>query len=87
MLGYAKTMLLAPGESQILSVKVSSKHFACYSYEKAAWIVEAGEYALFTGNSSSAVSVCGILQVKEDVVVENVGHILPLQRELAEIER
>ena len=87
LLGYAKTMLLAPGESQVLSVKVSSKHFACYSYEKAAWIVEAGEYALFTGNSSSAVSVCGILQVKEDVVVENVGHILPLQRELAEIER
>ena len=84
--GFAKTSLLAPGESQILSIDMPAKLFASFSEERSAWIIEKGDYAVLAGNSSRSLKLAGILNVAEDTVMEAVGHVLPLQQELHEIE-
>ena len=61
--GFAKTKLLAPGESQELSVEFSASAFASYDDSgvtgcKYAWVFEKGDYTLYLGTDSlNAVAV------------------------------
>lgn len=62
LVAFAKTKLLAPGESDILSVSV--KDYDCASYDdcgvtgfKNAFVLEAGTYDLLVGNSSITENV------------------------------
>ena len=61
--GFAKTNLLAPGESQELSVEFSASAFASYDDSgvtgcKYAWVFEKGDYTLYLGTDSlNAVAV------------------------------
>ena len=61
--GFAKTKLLAPGESQELSVEFSASAFASYDDNgvtgcKYAWVFEKGDYTLYLGTDSlNAVAV------------------------------
>ena len=51
---FEKTKELQPGEEQILKVKVPKKHMVSYSEKDAAYILEAGEYKVYVGNSVNA---------------------------------
>lgn len=89
--GFAKTGLLAPGESARLKIVIPVKNLASFSEERSAWIVEKGQYGLWAGNSSAnreeghSLEVCGVLEAAEDTVIEEVKHILPLQEKLEEL--
>lgn len=89
--GFAKTGLLAPGESVQLKIVIPGKNLASFSEEQSAWIVEKGQYGLWAGNSSAnreeehSLEICGVLEVAEDTVIEEVKHILPLQEKLEEL--
>ena len=49
--GFAKTKLLAPGESQKLTVEFAAADMASYDYKKAeAWVLEAGNYKIIAAN-------------------------------------
>ena len=85
--GFAKTDLLAPGESQEISISFPAKAVASFDEENGNWTVEKGLYGVWAGNSSAAINLIGTLQVAEDVVLENVDHICPLQEDLEEIVR
>lgn len=87
LIGFAKTRLLAPGESQTLTVTMPAKMLASFDESRAAWVIEAGEYAVLVGNSSADITVEGILAVAQDTVMEQVTHICPLKEELNEIVR
>ena len=58
LVGFAKTKLLAPGESQTLKVTVDMREFASYdSYGKKTYILEKGDYYLTAGlNSHDAIN-------------------------------
>ena len=85
LVGFAKTKLLAPGESETLTVTAPSKAFASFWEEKAQWIVQKGEYAVLAGNSSADTRLAGVLSVAECVVMETVTHVLPLAEKPVEI--
>ncbi len=85
LVGFAKTDLLAPGESQTVLVEMPAKNFASFSEEKGQWIIEAGEYALLVGNASTNTVTAGVLGVAKDVIMETVEHVLPLEEKVQEI--
>lgn len=87
LIGFAKTELLEPGASQTMTVQVPAKTVASYHEDKAAWIVEKGEYGILVGNSSASAAVAGVIAVDANSVVERVTNICPLKEELTEIVR
>lgn len=86
LVGFKKTGLLAPGTSETVEIFFDAKSVASYDYDRAAWVVDAGRYGIFAGNNSYNITLAGVLKVEEDVIIEEVSHILPLQCELEEIK-
>lgn len=68
--GFAKTLLLAPEQSQTLTISIPQKVFASFSEEKQGWMVEKGLYGIWIGNSSAALTPCAVIRVGEDVCIE-----------------
>ena len=87
LVGFKKTKLLKPNESELVKIAISSKSLASYNEEESAWIVEKGEYGIFIGNSSVNNVLAGVIAVSEDYVIEKTDHIHPLQEKLEEIVR
>lgn len=84
--GFAKTDLLAPGESQQLTVPFNEKALASFSEKDSAWVIEAGKYGIWAGNSSQNITLAAVLEVKETTIIEKTEHICPVQEELTELE-
>ena len=84
--GFAKTDLLTPGESQQLTVTFDEKALASFSEKDSAWVIEAGKYGIWAGNSSQNITLAAVLEVKETTIIEKTEHICPVQEELTELE-
>ena len=67
--GFAKTRLLAPGESEEVQIRFSMKDLASYDQEAAAWILEKGNYIIRVGNSSVDTAVAAMAVLSETVTV------------------
>lgn len=67
---YKKTKLLAPGESQELSVSFPVKSMASYCEKCASWILEPGKYYVRVGNSSRNTKVAAALELDKLVKTE-----------------
>lgn len=85
LVGFQKTGLLAPGESQTVEITMDAKYFASFDEIKSAWTEEAGKYGIWVGNSSANLTLSAVLKVAEDAVIEEVKHICPLQEPLNEL--
>ena len=85
LVGFKKTRLLAPGESQTMEITIGAKYLASFEEAKAAWTVEAGKYGIWVGNSSVDQELAAVLSVAETSVIEKVKHICPLQVEMNEL--
>ncbi len=82
---YKKTALLAPGESETAEITFALKDMASYSEEKAAWILEPGEYLIRVGNSSRNTHVVAVLIVEEEKRTEQLKNLFNGDKELNEI--
>ena len=67
---FAKTKLLQPGESQLLTMKINKKDLASFVPAKNAWIADAGSYTVKVGSSSLAIKKEAIFSVQNELVVE-----------------
>lgn len=67
---YAKTGLLAPGESQELTMTFPMKDMASYCQEEKAFILEKGYYFIRTGFSSRDTYVTGAVYIDRDVTTQ-----------------
>lgn len=83
--GFAKTDVLAPGESQKLTVSYRTTEMSSYSEEKAAYIMEDGEYIVRVGNSSRNTKAAAVLTLAEDVTTEQLSNQLTADREFDEL--
>ena len=83
--GFAKTDLLAPGESQQIQVSFDEKALASFSEKESAWVIEAGKYGIWAGNSSQNITLAAVLEVAKTTIIEKVEHICPVQDELIEM--
>lgn len=79
---FAKTQLLAPGETADLVLEVPSKQLASFDEKASAWIIEAGSYGIWVGNSLENASLSAMWDVTHEVVLERTAHICPLQEDL-----
>ena len=53
--GFAKTRLLAPGESQVLTFTLSPRDLASFDAASSSWKVEAGTHTVKIGASSADI--------------------------------
>lgn len=67
---FQKTKLLSPGERETLTLSFPVSGLASYSEERAAWVLEAGEYILRVGNSSADTVPAAVLVLDESVETE-----------------
>lgn len=75
---YGKTELLAPGESQTLTMTFDITDMASYDMETSAYVLEAGDYIIRVGNSSrndendpyNTLQACAKLTVAETTAVQ-----------------
>lgn len=83
--GFAKTRRLAPGETQTLTLEIPQKQLAAFYPEQNAWVVDAGLYGVWVGNSSDALRLCAMLEVDAAVTLERTHPICPPQHPIGEL--
>ncbi len=84
--GFAKTGTLSPGAWESVRIEIPAKNLASFDEARSAWVAQAGRYGIWAGNSIASLELAGVLEVREDVIVDAVSHILPakeLPEELA----
>ncbi|MDE7246726.1 MAG: glycoside hydrolase family 3 C-terminal domain-containing protein, partial [Lachnospiraceae bacterium] len=64
---FAKTKLLAPGESETVEITFPVKNMASYCEACAAWVLEAGEYIIRIGTSSRNTEIAAVLTLTDTV--------------------
>lgn len=85
LVGFSKTKSLEPGQAQNLFVTFSVYDLVSFSEEKSAWILEAGTYGIWVGNSLADARLAGSLSLDKEAVMVRCGHICPLKEELKEL--
>ena len=75
LVGYEKTRLLAPGESQTVVISITADQLASFddigAVQKSAWVLEKGDYRFFIGSSvREGAYVDYVYTVAEDTVAE-----------------
>ena len=81
---YAKTDTLAPGQSQTLSVSFKTTEMSSYSEEKAAYIMEDGDYIIRVGNSSRNTAAAAVLTLDADTITEQLSNQLVMEEDKVE---
>lgn len=74
--GYIKTKELLPGESQKAAIRFKLEDIASYDEERASYILESGEYIIRLGNSSRNTDACGILELKQEVIIRKLTNVM-----------
>lgn len=83
--GFAKTALLAPGQSEELTIEIPLYALASFCTQTPGWVLEKGTYGLFAGNSIASASLAGTIHLDADALLVKTEHICPLQEELQEL--
>ncbi len=76
--GFVKTKLLAPSESEIVSVTFPVSEMSSYddtgvTATKSAYVLEAGDYKIYAGNSVRKVELAGTYNVGAFTIVEQLS--------------
>ena len=82
LVGFAKTTLLQPGETQTLIIEIQEKQLASFNEDSHTWIMEKGSYGLMLGNNSDNLEFAAILEVPDYEELEQLDEICPLQEKL-----
>ncbi|WP_210519935.1 glycoside hydrolase family 3 C-terminal domain-containing protein [Hymenobacter terricola] len=83
---FAKTALLAPGQSQMLTFVLTTADLASYNTAATAWVADAGTYTVLAAASSLDVKQRATFQVGKAVVTAKSRHLLVPQAPLAELQ-
>lgn len=84
---FQKTALLSPGEKQEVKLSFSLADIASYSEEKAAFLLEPGDYILRLGNSSRNTRVIGEIRLEEELILFSLKNLCKCNRQIDEIQR
>lgn len=78
---FAKTDLLEPGESEIVTMTYQTADMSSYDEEMAQYILEEGDYIVRVGNSSRNTHVGAVLELGETVVTEQLSNQMEIPEE------
>ena len=79
---YKKTDILAPGETQIVTLKFSTESLTAFDEKQAAFIMEPGEYLIRVGNSSANTKVVKKIILDNEAKVRQVRNEFNMDRKL-----
>ncbi len=82
---FAKTKVLVPGEAQTLTITLTAQDMASYDEKRAAWVLEAGEYGVFVGDSLEGSRLWGVLNLSQEKITAQAQNICPIREELKEL--
>lgn len=82
--GFAKTKELAPGQMQELVIRFPLYQLASYSEKYPGWLLEAGRYGIYVGNSLESAQPAASFWMEDSVLMVKTCHICPVQEELHE---
>jgi hypothetical protein len=68
--GYAKTDLLAPGQSQVLTISFETTEMSSYDEATSSWVLDRGTYVIRAGSSSRDTHVVGTARLDRKAVTE-----------------
>ena len=74
--GFEKTSDLAPGEKEQVKIWIPWRELTVYDEERAAWVIESGDYLLKMGNSSRDTFVKGLICVEKTILAEQCTNCL-----------
>lgn len=83
---FAKTRLLAAGESQTLSFTIKATDLASFYTNREAWIADAGKYEVRVGSSSRQIEEKASFKLAKDITVEKVNKVLTPQVAINEMK-
>lgn len=72
---FAKTRLLAPGESETLTLAADRFTFSSFDETRSAYVLEKGDYTVSLGDSVAALTQVGRFSLSDDLVVKHVSHL------------
>lgn len=84
---FAKTPLLAPGESQDCALCFDLSRMASFRFEDASYVLEKGDYAVRLGTSSRDTAVIAVLRLDREVIISRHRHICPVKNPFIELKR
>lgn len=76
LIGFFKSKLLEPGESQEFVIEISKIDLASFDTHIAAWIIEKGLFEFFAGNCVNAVIKCGEYVAEEFTIVRQSENLM-----------
>ena len=85
LIGFGKSALLAPGESDIVKIPFDAHGLASYDEERAAFVLAAGDYVLAYAENAKEATPCVALALDEDVCLEQCEHICLPNRKIEEL--
>ncbi len=74
--GFAKTSLLKPGASEIVTISFRLSDLSSYDEEMQRYILEKGEYIIRVGNSSDNTVIAAVVTLDENAVTLNAKNCL-----------
>ena len=85
LVSFGKTSLLAPGESETLTLRFPIESLASYRTGKAAWVLEQGDYILLLGESAEAYAPIARLALQGTRMIGQLENVCELLDSLKEI--
>jgi len=82
---FAKTDVLGPGDSQVLTLSFDTSQMASYNADSASWKLDAGRYVIRVGDSSRDTQVAAKLDLSANVTTEQVSNQLTDQKPSSEL--
>ncbi len=70
LVGFAKTKLLSPNESQELAVSINYRDFTSFDEGQSAFVLEKGVYTFFAGHNVRDTEQIGNIKIEHETVVE-----------------
>ncbi len=77
LVAFAKTEQLAPGQKQLLTLAFQPADLASFDSQAGGWVLEAGTYGLWIGNSLQNCCLIGGIQLEQPELLEQVSCCWP----------
>ncbi len=87
LVAFAKTRILAPGESQTFNFDVTADKLASFDEFSSSWLIEAGKYSIKVGASSQDIKANKKFSVAKDIILDNVSKALVPDREINRLSK
>jgi beta-glucosidase len=85
--GFSKTVLLQPGQKQIVTFEIKAADLASFNTQTTSWVADAGKYEVKIGASSTDIKQTASFNLANEMVTEKCNKVLAPQVEINELKK